>query len=134
MVLTHDGPTNEGAVKVRFQSVSQEASLKLAALAKDYNPSFLMAEAVTTGRSSDVMLHPLWISIFVDAGIRTAARGASLSSLTVRHHRGAVQGQALTLEATVGNESASCLSAVFKVLDGRRRLIASGEALMKASN
>ncbi len=126
--LKHDEKTSDGSgLKLRFGRITSEAALKLAAIAKDYNPRFLVREIAKGEGVPDIPLHPLWVSGYVDAAISLSAKGR-ITCLKICYHRSASQGESLTLEISIGIDDGIDTAIVFKVLDDRRRVIASGTA------
>ena len=126
--MKHDKQTNDNCgLKLRFGPITSEAALKLAAIAKDYNPQFLVREIAEAEGLPDIPLHPLWISSYVDAAIRLAAKGR-ITGLKICYHRSARQSESLTLEISIRIDDGSDTAMVFKVLDNRRRVVASGSS------
>ncbi len=112
-------------LKFRFGPVTSEAALKLAAISKDFNPQFLVGEVARAEGLPNIPLHSLWVSSYVDAAIRLAAK-ARIAGLEICYHRSARQGESLTLEISTEVDGGIDTAIVFKVLDNRRKVVASG--------
>jgi acyl dehydratase len=127
---THKKMRNpKSASKFLLKSIGPDAALRLASLAKDYNPLFLMPEIAKARGFPRPVLHPLWISSLVSAGLQDAAKGRIIEVLKISYHRTALQGDSLSLEGTIDRDDDSLVT--FKVWSGKNNLVASGRARVK---
>lgn len=119
-------------VILRIGPVSRSHSLEMAQLNRDYHPAHVTSPREKEGGSRVPTLHSLWLAGLLDEAIARICLRSRVLELSVDHLESAVEGDVLTLTATLAarhNESGT-LRVRFEVVNQKRRELARGEAII----
>jgi len=112
----------------------EDHSLRIARVARDFNPRYLVTEEAERVGESRVPLHPLWILTLACAALERQARGARVRSVRLQHLSHAFLKENLTFKGIVeetmtGSRAVgNTISVSFHVAAEIGRIIARGRA------
>ncbi|MBM3298703.1 MAG: hypothetical protein FJY85_01970 [Deltaproteobacteria bacterium] len=109
-----------------------EQCLSMAAMTRDYHPRHVVPDIAARSGDRKTELHSSWISGLIEIAVRRYVPEGFPEHVAVTYHSPAYQGTTLFLTVRPEGQDPTREGSVlrFEVRDGRRRLVATGEAVM----